>query len=93
MKQTEVNTEKIEPGCLAETLYDAKRAQASIRILSDIDTNTIASYGYCELLQLAYLYSEKLESLYIDMSGIVHGLEAVGVDDSDLYPKETTARG
>jgi uncharacterized protein YihD (DUF1040 family) len=46
---------------LDEILYEARHVRGLLRVLADIDEGCIASYGYHELLQVAYLTKDSLD--------------------------------
>jgi hypothetical protein len=68
---------------LDETLYEARRVRGILRVLADIDEIRIASYGYHELLQMAYLTHDELEKAINCLDkDVIAGLLDAGATDS-----------
>ena len=84
MEKTETITrEETEKDNLDQTLFEARRVRGRLRVLADIDELCIASYGHHELLQMAYLTQDALETAINCMDKeVISGLLSVGATDS-----------
>ncbi|PIP07066.1 MAG: hypothetical protein COX51_07415 [Syntrophobacteraceae bacterium CG23_combo_of_CG06-09_8_20_14_all_50_8] len=75
--------EQTEQGALDETLYEARRVRGILRVLADVDENCIASYGYHELLAMAYLTQDALDKALDCLDkDVIGGLLSAGATDS-----------
>ena len=76
-------TEETEKNALDETLFEARRVRGILRVLADVDENCIASYGYHELLGMAYLTQDALEKALDCLDkDVIGGLLSAGATDS-----------
>lgn len=75
--------EETEQDSLDEALFEARRVRGTLRVLADVDEICIASYGYHELLQMAYLTQDALEKALDCMDkDVIGGLLSAGATDS-----------
>ena len=75
--------EMAEAEALDETLFEARRVRGMLRVLADIDEGRIASYGYHELLGMAYLTQDALDKALDCLDkDVIGGLLAAGATDS-----------
>jgi len=51
-----------------------------LNILKSIDPD-ISEFGYCELLQLAWMFQDQLEKYIKDVDGIIEDLISAGAKD------------
>ena len=64
-----------------ETLYVARRLRGGLNILKNMDEKMICEFGYCELLQLTWLFLDQLEKYIKDLDLIIEDLISAGARD------------
>jgi len=80
-EKTLTKKRKAKNNVLDEILYETKRLRAGLTVMGDLDGAKTCTYGYLELLQLSFLYADRIEAFVNDMNGLIQGLEGAGAKD------------